>query len=127
MNRVLRIVLVALAVVFGSGAASWGASDTAAALGQEYFHVEWRAGQARGHPVVSGYVYNDYGEEAQTVQLQIGELNSSGQVIGKTFGRVDGGVPAKGRSYFELAVPAADATYRVTVRSFDFVPGVKGP
>jgi hypothetical protein len=127
MNRVLRIVLVAVAVVFGSGVASWGASDTAAALGKEYFHVEWQPGRARGHPVVSGYVYNDYGEAAQTVQLQIDELNSSGQVFETTLGWVDGGVPAKGRSYFELAVPAADATYRVTVRSFDFVPGVKGP
>ena len=52
----------------------------AATLGDQYFHVEWTAEAVQpGISRLTGYVYNDYGEAAQDVDLQITTVNAAGQ------------------------------------------------
>jgi hypothetical protein len=93
----------------------------AAAIGDQYFHLEWSATTGRdGRPRLQGYVYNDYEEPAMHVELRIHELDSTGQEVTALLEPVDETVPAKGRAYFDLPVPDS-ASYRVDVVSFEFV------
>jgi hypothetical protein len=114
-------VALALGIfLLGSGAAQ---AQTYAIYGAErYFRVEWEAGQsARRGPVVSGYVYNDYGRAVERMQLSIEGLDGSGAVVSTTIGYVLGTVPGWNRAYFEIPVPAGAAAYKVRVLSFNWV------
>ena len=82
--------------------------------------VEWTGSEdRRGHPIVSGYVYNQRaGGYAVSVRLQVEALDGSGQVAGSTIGYVLGEVPPSNRAYFEIKAPAKAASYRVTIESY---------
>ncbi|HEV8530166.1 MAG TPA: hypothetical protein VGT00_01975 [Methylomirabilota bacterium] len=93
----------------------------AATLGDEYFHVEWTAEGGRpGMSRLTGYVYNDYGEAAQGVELQITAVDAAGRPIRNVIQPIGDTVPARGRSYFDLQVPAS-SSYQLSVMSFEFV------
>ena len=89
---------------------------------QHYFRTEATGGTDRhGRPVVSGWVYNSHGLPAFHVQLDIEVLDASGQVLSHTLSYEDTLVPNFGRAYFEQRVPALGASYRVTVRSVEWL------
>ena len=89
--------------------------------------LDWEAGTRRGgKPVIRGYVYNDYGRAAADVRLLVETLDASGAVIAKTIGFVHGVVQFNARTYFEVPLKAAGASYRVTVTSFDWKGGGGG-
>jgi len=89
--------------------------------------LDWEAGTRRGgKPVIRGYVYNDYGRPAADVRLLVETLDASGAVIAKTIGFVHGVVQFNARTYFEVPLKAAGASYRVTVTSFDWKGGGGG-
>ena len=93
------------------------------ALADQFFHVEWRAGAGRaGMSRITGYVYNDYGQAAQDIELRITGLNSAGQPVRAIVQHLTDTVPSRGRGYFDLQVPASEA-YQVDVESFDFTLG----
>jgi hypothetical protein len=54
------------------------------------------------------------------MRLAIDGLDPAGQVVAQTETWVLGSVPPNNRSYFQTQVPPA-ASYRVAVRSFDWV------
>lgn len=113
------VAVVALAVAVGSGV-GW-AQDVS-----RYFRLEWEVGKGRrGHPVVSGYLYNDYGLPAVRVQLRVEVLDASGRTLAETVAYIDREVPPLGRAYFEASLPRPGAGYRVTVDFFDWlmIPG----
>ena len=90
-------------------------------VGDHFFHVEWSTTPATdGRVRITGYVYNDYGDDAIDVDLRISEMDGSGHRIEQLVEPVRGSVPAGGRTYFDIRVPAS-ASYRVSVASFDFV------
>lgn len=127
-NRRYELALIlapasALALWLASGAGQ--AQTFGGALPGAHVRVEWEVGQARTErPVVSGYVYNDHGLTASGVRLLVESLDAGGRVVGRTVGYVDGGgVPAKGRTYFEVPVTVRGAAYRVSVGSVDWSPG----
>jgi hypothetical protein len=98
----------------------------AATLGGEFFHVTWSATEnGRGQPSINGYVYDDYGEPATHVQLQISALDATGAVRETVVTPVRGTIPAEGNAYFDVSVPQSPS-YRVTVLSFEFVEPAKG-
>jgi hypothetical protein len=72
--------------------------------------------------VVASYLYNQYGDAADKVQLQISEVDASGRVVSSVTRPVLGTVPGENRSYFEVQVPASPS-YKVGVQSFDFLDG----
>ena len=95
--------------------------DDESALAEHFFHVEWTAGQgAAGRTRITGYVYNDGGDAAVNVALRIHEIDTSGNEVTSVVAPVGDTVPARGRAYFDVAVPSS-RFYRVDVSSFDFV------
>ena len=92
-------------------------------LTERLFHIEWNARPLRpGQSSITGYVYNDYGKPAELVDLQVTTLDAAGRPVAAKVYRIGDTVPSRGRSYFELQVPASDA-YHVDVIGYDFVEG----
>lgn len=121
-----RIVTVAaLAVGCAAGAATAitpSASVTTAIQGWEhYFKLDWTAqAKPNGHEI-DGYIYNNYGSPAASVQVLAQALDPAGNVVGQRLAWVHGIVPPLSRSYFRMAgLPRADR-YRVSVWAFDWV------
>jgi len=97
-------------------------TSTGGTLGSQYFHLDWGAEPATGDQSrIVGYLYNDYGQPAQNVQLRISMLDPSGNVVSSVIRPVQGTVPAGGRAYFNVKVPTNPSRYDVTVASFDFI------
>ncbi len=102
------------------GPGSGWAQNFGATAREPYIRLEWQLGSGRrGAPLVTGFVYNNYGEPLANVRLSIEEVDASGGTVSRTIGYVDGLVPPKGRLYFETSVPRAGAAYRVTILHFD--------
>jgi hypothetical protein len=118
VGLMLGAVLMPAALAGGAGA-----STSLVAPGQRhYFRTEVTGGtDRRGRPVVSGFVYNDHGLPAYHVQLDVEVLDAGGQVLSRTLSYEDTMVPNFGRAYFEQRVPALGASYRVTVRSVEWM------
>jgi hypothetical protein len=95
------------------------------ALAAQFLHVEWAAGTGRyGDSRIIGYVYNDYGRDAQNVRLRITEFDASGHPVSSILRPVNDTVPTLGRAYFDVQVPNS-AAYEVAVDSFEFLPDLK--
>jgi hypothetical protein len=95
-------------------------------LAERVFHVEWNAqAGSSGRSTITGYVYNDYGRAAENVELQISNLDASGNVVGKEVQRIGDTVPSRGRAYFQLQAPTSYG-YRVDVIGYDFNVGHGG-
>ena len=82
--------------------------------------LDWQVGTRRGRPVIQGYVYNDYLRAASNVLLLVETLDASGTVTARTIGFVRGVVPFNDRSYFEVPLKTAGASYRVSITAFDW-------
>lgn len=90
-------------------------------VGAAFFHVEWTSrADRRGQSRLTGYVYDDEGQPATNVEIQISLLDATGHEVGSVFRPVRGLVPGLGRAYFDVTVPDAPS-YRVSVASFDLV------
>jgi len=90
-------------------------------LSDQFFRVEWTVSPGRnGDSRLTGYVYNEYGEAAERVQLRISALDTSGRVVSSVTRPVFGTVPAEDRSYFDVQVPTSPS-YQVAVQSFEFI------
>jgi len=95
-------------------------------LAERVFHVEWSAQPgSSGRSTITGYVYNDYGRAAENVELQISNLDASGNVVGKEIQRIGDTVPSRGRGYFQVQAPTSYG-YRVDVIGYDFNVGHGG-
>jgi hypothetical protein len=115
--RARSVVLAALMVV-APGAAS--AQSYAIQGVENYIRVQSSStSQGRRGPVVSGYLYNAYGQTADRVRLVVEGLDAGGQVTSSTIAPVLGGIPPLDRAYYEVPVPAGASQYRVRVLSFD--------
>ena len=91
--------------------------------GEQFFTLDWATETSRGRPVISGYVVNRYGIAAQRMRLLVESLDADGKVLDTTIGYVPGDVPAGSRAYFEVRLPGAAPTYRVSVLSWDWKKG----
>ena len=116
-TRVLVIAALAAGVPLGGAAERQDFGGSA----ERYFHVEWRVGQAGGHPAIIGYVYNDWNTRANSILLEITELNAAGQAVGTSFVSLNVEIGGGSRAYFETPARSGDATYRVAVHSFEWV------
>jgi len=81
--------------------------------------IEWEQISRGGRPVVRGYVYNQHQMRAENIILRVEQLDAQAQPVAARITYVAGTVPYRDRGYFEVSVPAAGATYRVSVQSFD--------
>lgn len=98
----------------------------ARSLASQFFRVQWTSKvDGRGQSRITGYVYDDYGEPATNVRLQISMLDATGREIASVIRPVQGTIPGEGNVYFDVAV-SDSPSYRVSVISFDFVEPGKG-
>jgi hypothetical protein len=81
--------------------------------------VEWETVPRGDRVVVRGYVYNEYQMRAENVRLRIEQLDASAHPVATRVTWIPGTIPYRDRGYFEAAVPAGGAAYRVSVESFD--------
>ena len=120
MNALVRSMLILLLLLGGASAAS---AQNFGKPQETLFRIDSSAGQTRsGRPVVSGYIYNDYGHYAAGVQIAVEEVDASGRVTTAVYDRV-GGVPNFGRTYFEVPLRAAPGAYRVRVTAWEWIQG----
>jgi hypothetical protein len=96
-------------------------NDDSASLGNQFFHVEWQATPGRrAQEDISGYVYDDAGNAAVSVELRITGLDASGQnvadVARESRARCRGTDAPSSTSACRAAPPTG-----VAVTSFDFI------
>lgn len=95
-------------------------------LASEFFHVDWSAQpDGHGHTRITGYVYSNKGRAADDVQLRIAALDAAGKPVATYFERMLEEVPAEGRAYFDVKVPANSqaVTYQVGVYTWNTIEG----
>lgn len=81
--------------------------------------VEWEQVPHRRGALVRGYVYNQHQMRAENVRLRVEQLDADARPIATRTVWVTGTIPYRDRGYFEVAVPAAGASYRVSIESYD--------
>ncbi len=116
IRNVLALAVLALPLM-----AQGGAFAETAPIGTSFLRSEWSVQTTRaGRAHVVGYVYNSSIQNAANVGLRVERLGPGGQVTGAYRGRVFGDVLSGDRLVFDVAVPEAEATYRVLVDAVDW-------
>jgi hypothetical protein len=119
------VLLATLVAVSGAATAlSPSLSVTTAIQGWErHFRLDWTA-QARpkGHEI-DGYIYNNHGASASSVQILAQALDGNGNLVGQQLAWVPGTVPALSRSYFSVPGLPPASSYRVSVWAYDWLQG----
>lgn len=115
--------LVAALVLALSGAAPLGASELAPLVWgwERFFTLEWQPDSRRGVPHVSGYIRNEWGEVAASIQLLVESLGPGNQVTAQRVEWLGGMLTPGTRAYFQVPAPAPAPAYRVSVFAFDWV------
>jgi hypothetical protein len=127
MTAAILTAALGASLLLALGAGSAGAEGFGASSLDAQFRVEWKAGKSRaGAPILEGYIFNTRPTGAQNIRLQIDILDAQGQVIGQTYGNVQGFLQAFDRRYFDVPLPAAGASYRVSVYSWELRGGGGG-
>ncbi len=122
--RIIRLTALVLALAMGLTVNAGWSQGFGSSTPERYFRVEAEGGQGRsGRPVVRGYIYNDNGQAAGRVQVAVESLDAAGQVINRSILPLDGIVPAFNRLYFDIRVPTAGASYRVSVYYYEWLKG----
>jgi hypothetical protein len=123
MRRLPRLLAGVLLVLLAAGAGA--AADqrlTPLVIGwEQFFKIEWEAGERKGRPIVQGYIKNDWGTTAANVRLLVDGLDPSGQIVSQTVGWLGSQLTPGARLYFEVPVAQPAPAYRVSVFAFDFV------
>lgn len=88
---------------------------------EQHFTITWQASERGGRPVVSGYVLSSSGFAATRVLLLIEGLDGSGRVVDQRVEWLGTELMPGARVYFEVALPRASASYRVSMFSYDWV------
>jgi hypothetical protein len=117
-NRLLiAVLLVALAVSLVAAAPL-----TPLVLGwEQFFKIDWQAGQRGTQRVVYGHLMNDWGMPAAKIQLLVEGVDASGAVVGQRVAWFGQTLAPGIRFYFEVPVPWQTPTYRLSVFAFEWV------
>jgi hypothetical protein len=117
-----KTVVLAGVMIVAASAAAYGAAGLTPLVvnGEQYFKVEWQAGDTGGRPTVYGRIRNEYGVPAHKVRLLIDSLDASGAVTAQTIAYVPFDVTPGTGAFFEARVPARAASYRVSIFQWDW-------
>ena len=116
MTRASAAGAAALVLLLVVGTASAQAPDPRVA---EALRVEWQKVEDR--PGIEGYVYNDSTYRIGLVRLSILARDAPSQTPTPTLAWVYGNVPARGRWYFRVRMPAAREVVNVSIESFTLI------
>jgi hypothetical protein len=125
MERMRRALVTALLAVLVAGCATAAPQGPLVPLiggWEHYFKLEWALGERRGHPIIWGYLLNDWGMAAARVRILVDALDGEGRLVAQQVAWVGPRVITPGtRVYFETPVPAPADAYRVSVFSYDWI------
>jgi len=89
--------------------------------GEQFFTVQWEAGERRGRPTVHGTIGNEWGFPARRVQILVESLDASGRVLAQRVAWLGADLMPGTSAWFEERVPAPAPAYRVRVFAWDWV------
>jgi hypothetical protein len=116
VTRLAAAAATVLSLLLIAAAASAQAVDPRVA---EALRVEWQKVDDR--PGIEGYVYNDSTYRIGLVRLSILSREAPAQTPTPTLAWVYGNVPARGRWYFRVRLPAAREVVSVSIESFTLI------
>ena len=86
----VRLVAILLAVSLALSAcapSTAGGPLTPLVVGwEQFFQLTWTVGERKGHAVVTGRIYNNWGFAAANVRLLVDELDANGQIVDQRIG-----------------------------------------
>ena len=85
----------------------------------EDLRIDWEQIARGERAIIRGYVYNQHQMRAENVRVRVEQLDAAARPVLVRTTYVIGTIPYRDRGYFELAVPVAGATYRLSIESFD--------
>jgi len=94
---------------------------------EQYFKLDWQAGERRGQPVVYGHIFNNAGFVAGKVRLLVEGVDDKGGVVSQRIGWLGTQLTPGTTAPFEVAAAERASTYRVSVFAFDWLQRGKGP
>lgn len=112
------IVVLGVVALVTAGFGGTRALAVAAAPVTE-LRVEWETVARGDRAIVRGYVYNEHRMRVERVRLRIEQLDASARPVATSAAWLAGTLSYGDRRYFEAAVPAVGAAYRVSIESFD--------
>jgi hypothetical protein len=117
-----RVLAGLLLVVLGACAVAPAAPLTPLVLGwEQFFKIDWQAGQRGGRSIVYGHLKNDWGMPATKIQLLVEGFDTSGAVVGQQVAWLGTQLPPGIQTYYEVSVPWQAPTYRVSVFAFEWI------
>ena len=116
MTRAAAAAAATLAMLLVVGAASAQTLDPRVATA---LRVEWE--RVADRPGIEGYVYNDSTYRIGLVRLSILSRDEPSQTPTPTLAWVYGNVPARGRWYFRVRLPASREVVKVSIESFTLI------
>lgn len=117
-----RALVVALLVALTVPVVAPAADLTPLVLGwEQFFKIDWQAGQRSNKPVVYGHLKNEWGMPAAKIQLLVEGIDASGAVVGQKVAWFGPTLNPGIRFYYEVPVAWQTPTYRVSVFAFEWV------
>jgi len=120
MKLAAIVTALVLLVAAGTGLAATPLQPLVAGW-EQFFKIEWQAGDRAGRPVVYGRILNDWGMPAANMRLLVEGLDASGAVRDQQVAWLGSMLQPGMRAYFEVPVPSPAPAYRVSVFAFDWV------
>jgi len=120
-SRHFWAILVAATCAVGAAYGVGSAQNFGRPVTEQYFRIDAESAVGKGgHPMVRGYVHNRSPYDLGKIRLRVDSASPEPRPLTPiTLGWVNGDLERNGRRYFEIAVPRADATYLVSVDSFE--------
>jgi hypothetical protein len=119
------MLAVTLAVALGAAVPA-GAQGVGEAISDGRFRFEWEITASRKGPRLDAYVYNLQLLPVQNVLVLVEQLDDAGNAVRRSTTQVWGGVPAGGRTFFQVPGVTAGARYRLSVVNYDLQPAGGG-
>ena len=122
------VAIVTALVLLAAAGTSLAATQLYPLVGgwEQFFKLEWQTGDRGGKPVVYGKIPNDWGMPAANMRLLVDGLDSSGAVVTQRVEWLGSMLQPGMRAQFEIRMPQAAPSYRVSVFAFDWVQASGG-
>jgi hypothetical protein len=125
MTTTTRVIVVAVMLMLMAGAGGAAGADPPLEPlvlgGEQFFRLEWEAGERRGRPVVRGSIVNEWGFPARRVQLLVEGLDAGGRVVSQRVAWLGGELTPGSRAWFDVRVAESAPAYRVRVFAWDWI------
>jgi hypothetical protein len=86
---------------------------------EQIFRLDWKLSEEDGRPLIAGKIYNVSFYGTNRIQLLVDQLDAGGRTVAQKLAWLGYSLKPGDSGFFDVSVPARDATYRVRVYAFD--------